>query len=680
VATNGNKLSGETSPYLRQHRDNPVSWWPWGEAALAEAVRLDRPILLSVGYAACHWCHVMAHESFENPDTARLMNDLFINIKVDREERPDIDMVYQSALAMLGQHGGWPLTMFLTPAAEPFWGGTYFPPTQQFGRPAFADVLQQVAAVYRGQRDSVEKNVAALRDGLDKLSAPPPGAGLRTDVFEAVASSAFRLIDPIRGGTADAPKFPQPTFFRLLWRAYRRTGAALFRDAVTLTLDALCQGGIYDHLAGGFARYSTDVDWLVPHFEKMLYDNALLVDLLTEVWLVTGGPLYAQRIAETIDWLLTDLLVADPQTGTAAFASAFDADSEGEEGRYYVWQYDEIAAVLGDDAPPFCTTYGVTPSGNWEGRSILHRRREAGIDDADRAAFLAACRARLLARRRDRVPPQRDDKVLADWNGLTIEALARASVAFDRHDWLDAACSAYRFVSQAMQGDGRLVHTWCAGRAAHPAVLEDYANMARAALTLYEVTGDATCLTQAREWVATLDRFYWDTEAGGYFVVASDTRDILVRPKSIADHAVPSGNGVMVEVLARLFYLTGDARCLQRAEQLTTLFSGENQQYLLGVPGLLTAYEWLSQPVSQVVILGSADDPATQRLRRAALLAPSPLKVVQTLADPTTLPTSHPAAGKTALDGRPAAYVCVGQTCGLPLHEPAALRAALTLT
>ena len=680
MTTVGNRLGRETSPYLQQHRNNPVHWWPWGEAALAEAARLDRPILLSVGYAACHWCHVMAHESFEDPEIAQLMNQLFINIKVDREERPDVDMVYQSALAMLGQQGGWPLTMFLTPAAEPFWGGTYFPPNQSYGRPAFPDVLQQVAAIFRDQPDKVTKNVTALREGLDKLSSPPSGSGLTPAMAEDVAAAALRLVDPIRGGTAGAPKFPQPTFIRHLWRAYRQTRATMFREGVLLTLDAICQGGIYDHLAGGFARYSTDVNWLVPHFEKMLYDNALLVDLLTEVWLATGSPLYAQRVDETIAWLLADLRVNDPASGTAAFASAFDADSEGEEGRYYVWNQEAIEAILADDAPAFCDAYAVSPGGNWEGRNILHRRRDAGDDAPALATFLAQCRARLLGRRRERVPPLRDDKVLADWNGLTIEAIARAAIAFDRPEWLDAALSAYRFVTEAMRADDRLFHSWCGGRAAHPGVLEDYANMARAALTLFEVTGEAACLAQARTWVDTLDRYYWDSEGSGYFVAASDTADLLVRPKSIADHAVPSGNGVMVEVLARLYFLTGDASTLQRAEQLTTLFSGQNQQYLLGIPGLFTAYAWLSQPVSQVIILGAATDPATRLLSQAALTAPNPLKTVQTIADSSTLPATHPAAGKTLVDGRPTAYVCVGQRCGLPLHEAAALRDALTLT
>ncbi|MFO1152554.1 MAG: thioredoxin domain-containing protein [Rhodospirillales bacterium] len=680
IAPAENLLVHETSPYLRQHKDNPVHWRPWGEPALAEAVALDRPILLSIGYAACHWCHVMAHESFEDPQIASRMNEQFVSVKVDREERPDIDTLYQSALAMLGEPGGWPLTMFLTPAGEPFWGGTYFPPTARFGRPGFADVLDQVATVYHRQPDTIAKNVAALKDGLVKLGHPEPGPGLKPGTLDEIATMALRIVDPFAGGTSGAPKFPQPTFFRFLWRAARRTGSPLFADAVALTLDAVCQGGIYDHVGGGFARYATDAIWLVPHFEKMLYDNALLVDLLTEVWLATGRPLYAQRVAETIDWLLADMRVSgdagegdgagDGQESPFAFASAFDADSEGEEGTYYVWTTAEIQALLGPDAAPFNAAYGVTPHGNWEGRSILHRRRDAPPDPPDLAAVLARGRAALLAARRLRVPPLRDDKVLADWNGLMIDALARAAVAFDRAEWLVAARAAFAFVGERMSRGDRLFHTWCAGRAAHPGLLEDYIHMARAALTLCEVSSEASYLAAAQEWVATLDRHHWDEVQGGYFVSADDTRDILMRTKSIADHAVPSGNGVAVEVLARLYLLTGDEEYRRRADRIATLFSGDNAQYLLGISGLLTAWEWLAGDVVQVVIVGRLDDPTVAALRRTALTAARPLLTVQTVADGGDLPTLHPAHGKTPVDGRSAVYVCIGARCGLPLLDP----------
>jgi len=458
-------------PNLLQHRDNPVHWRPWGPDALAEARQEGKPILLSIGYAACHWCHVMAHESFENQEIADLMNGLFVNIKVDREERPDVDTIYQAALAMMGEHGGWPLTMFLTPEGEPFFGGTYFPPAPRFGRPAFPDVLQRVAEAYKTQPDAVQKNVQSLRGGLAKLSQPEAGKGFPADVLEQTAAAALRLIDPLHGGTVGAPKFPQPVFFRFLWRAYLCSGSTLFRDAVLITLSRLCQGGIYDHLGGGFARYSVDSVWLVPHFEKMLYDNALLVDLLTEAWTETRDPRFAERTGETVAWALTDLrTAAEVDAADFAFASAFDADSEGVEGKYYVWTEAEIDALLGDDAPTFKAAYDVTLDGNWEGATILNRTSDRDSADPDREHRLAACRTTLLAARAGRVPPQRDDKVLADWNGLMIVALARAAAALDQPSWLEAATQCFAFVRNRMQQDGRLLHTWCAGRARHAAV------------------------------------------------------------------------------------------------------------------------------------------------------------------------------------------------------------------
>ncbi len=678
-----NLLAAETSPYLLQHKDNPVHWRPWGAPALAEAARLGRPILLSVGYSACHWCHVMAHESFEDPAIADLMNALFVNIKLDREERPDIDTLYQSALALMGEQGGWPLTMFLTPAGAPFWGGTYFPPEPRYGRPGFADVLRQVAAIWHQAPDKITDNVGKLTDALQRLATPQPGGGLSMAVLDETAAAALRLIDPLRGGTVGAPKFPQPVLFRLLWRAHKRTGAALFGNAVTLTLDRLARGGIYDHLGGGFARYATDVDWLVPHFEKMLYDNALLVGLMAEVWRDTGDPLLAARIDETIAWVLADLRVDDPTGESFAFASALDADSAGAdgshaEGAYYVWTAAEIDALLGADAGAFKAAYAVTPAGNWEGRSILHRshRRGAATDPAGEA-LLADCRRRLLAARRRRTPPGRDDKVLADCNGLMITALVEAAEAFARPDWLAAATSAFAFVRRHLMGDdGRLRHVWCAGTARHAAVLEDYANSSRAALALFEATGERAFLEAARAWVAIANDLYWDGDGCGYFQSAHDTDDVFVRPKVITDHAVPSGNGTMLEVLARLAHITGDADAHARAGLLERLLSGDKTQYLLSIPQALTAWELLANAVV-VVIIGAPDDPATLELRRTARAHAGPLGIVARFAADEGPAEGHPAFGKTAINGRPTAYVCSGARCGLPLTTAADLRQAL---
>jgi hypothetical protein len=672
-----NLLSRETSPYLLQHKDNPVHWQPWGKETLAEAKRQNKPVLLSIGYAACHWCHVMAHESFENAKIAAVMNDLFVNIKVDREERPDIDNIYQSALALMGQQGGWPLTMFLTPTGEPFWGGTYFPPTAKYGRPGFPDLLRGVSEAYNNQPETIEKNVAALRDGLSKLTQPPPGNGLTLQAVDETAGLALRMIDALRGGTAGAPKFPQPIFFRFLWRAYKRTKVALFRNAVTTTLDAMAQGGIYDHVGGGFARYSTDEAWLVPHFEKMLYDNALLIDLMTEVWQDTGNPLYEARIRETIAWALNDLRVDDVENGTFAFASALDADSEGVEGKYYVWSEAEIDSLLGNDSPLFKQTYDVTSQGNWEGATILNRSKATALASKATEAKLAECRAKLLAVRAPRIPPGRDDKVLADWNGLMITALANASVVFDNPSWLDHAKAVFSFVTTNMEIDGRLRHVWCAGRAAHSAVLDDYANMARAALALYEVTGDRGYLAKAETWVNTVDRHYWDEAGGGYFLSADETEDVISRPKTVADNATPSGNGIMAEVLARMFHLTGNDAYRQRADQLIRLFSGDSPQYLFSIPGLLSSFEFLANS-TQIAIIGNPDQPETLALRNAVFGAAVPVKVVSLLAPGQSLPEIHPAHGKAPVEGKPTAYVCVGTVCGLPLTDPVELRRRLS--
>ena len=660
-----NLLAGETSPYLLQHKDNPVHWRPWGHQALAEARRRNKPILLSIGYSACHWCHVMAHESFEHEATAALMNENFVNIKVDREERPDIDAIYQTALALLGEHGGWPLTMFLTPEGKPFWGGTYFPPTRLFGRPALADVLAGVTDAFDRKRDQVANTATSLTDAIAKQSRQPAGNDLTPDRLEHAASAALGLVDPVRGGTSGAPKFPQPALFRFLWRAFRRTGSPRFRDAVTVTLDGMCQGGIYDHLGGGFARYATDDAWLVPHFEKMLYDNAQLVELLTEAWQTTQKPLYAARLRHTIGWALAEMRLAG-----GAFASALDADSEGVEGKYYVWSAEQIDAVLGPEAASFKQAYDVTPEGNWEGHTILNRSH-AG-DETEAEAALAGCRERLLEVRRGRVPPGRDDKVLADCNGLMIAALARAGAVFAEPAWGAAAEATFAFVGTHMSDGERLLHSWCAGRAGHVAVLDDYAQMARAALVLFEVSGQRSYLDRARAWVGVLDRLYRDGEGGGYFFTSEDADDVIARAKTAHDGATPSGNGTMVEVLTRLFYLTGETAWRDRAAEIVGALAGESPDRLINQPSLLAGFE-LAQRAQQVVVIGASGEAATGALLGAARTAAAPLAVVLHLEPGGEAPPGHPAAGKDQLGGVPTAYVCEGQTCDLPITDAAAL-------
>ena len=663
-----NRLGEETSPYLLQHKDNPVHWQPWGAEALAAAKAQDKPILLSIGYAACHWCHVMAHESFENPEIAARMNDLFVNIKVDREERPDLDAIYQHALALMGEQGGWPLTMFLTPDGEPFWGGTYFPPEQRWGRPGFAQVLEAMSNAYAQKRDDVAKNVVALREALQKLGRPERGGGIGRDVRDRIAERLLRESDQLHGGIGTAPKFPQTGVLELLWRAWKRTGQAPYRDAVVKALDAMSQGGIYDHLGGGFARYSTDARWLVPHFEKMLYDNAELVDLLTVVWQETKSPLYRERVDETLGWVSREMV-----TREGGFASSLDADSEHEEGKFYVWLEPEIDRVLGERAGLFKRFYDVTPEGNWEGKNILNRSGRPQRADEETERELAACRARLLQAREKRVRPGWDDKVLTDWNGLMIAAMANAGTVYERPVWIETARCAFDFIRREMVvDDGRLLHSSRAGRARHPASVDDYANLCRAAVALHEATGDETFLSQARDWIAVLDRYYWDEAEGGYFFAAKDTEGLIARAKTAADSAVPAGNGTLVGVLTRLAILTGEEAYSRRAEAIVGTFSGEVARNFFPLATLLNNVELLEKPL-QIVIVRERNDPLFQSLLRAVYNVSLPNRVVLTLPPGASLPASHPAHGKGLVDGKPAAYICDGPICSLPISDPDSL-------
>ena len=679
AATGENRLATETSPYLLQHKDNPVHWHPWDETALTLARETDKPILLSVGYAACHWCHVMAHECFENSDIADLMNREFINIKVDREERPDIDAIYQSALALLGEHGGWPLTMFLTPDAEPFWGGTYFPPTPRFGRPGFPQVLQGIAGVYRAEPEKVAQNVGALKSALTKLSTNNSGTPLSLESITNIAEQIVRQFDPFEGGMGTAPKFPQPSILKLLWRAWKRTGSEPFRQAVELTLTKMCQGGIYDHLGGGFARYSVDNHWLVPHFEKMLYDNAQLIQCLTWAWQDTGNPLYDVRVRETVNWVLREMIADADDAGTPAkaFAATLDADSEGEEGKFYVWSEAEIDRLLGAEASSFKETYDVTAAGNWEGRTILNRSRSGGLKDEECERNLALSREKLLAARAERVRPGWDDKVLADWNGLMIAALAEAARVFRQPDWLGAAETAFDFVARECTNQGRLRHSWRRGRLRHPATLDDYANMAEAAIALYEATAKKTYLAGAEAWIEVLDHHYWDQEQGGYFFTADDTTGLLVRSKSIQDNATPSGNATLIGVLAKLFFLTGKEPFRQRAEALVESFSGEAARNAFPLATFLAQSEFLMEPL-QVVIVGEPGQPETNALLFSVYEHCLPNRVLMVISPDESLPEGHPAQGRGQIDGKVTVYICRGMSCSLPITEPESLAAFLT--
>ncbi|WP_370156242.1 thioredoxin domain-containing protein [Ferrovibrio sp.] len=676
-----NNLDRAASPYLQQHRDNPVHWQVWGPQALAAAQAADRPILLSVGYAACHWCHVMAHESFENPEIAAVMNRLFVNIKVDREERPDIDAIYMNALHLLGEQGGWPLTMFLTPKGEPFWGGTYFPARPAFGRPGFTEVLEKVSEAYHDNRTAIAQNVKMLVGGLRNLAKPQSRdrLALSTEVLDQVAAQLLTHVDPGQGGIGGAPKFPQTGLFDLLWRHYLRSGSADAKQAVVTTITQMAQGGIYDHLGGGFARYSTDAEWLAPHFEKMLYDNAQLLAHMALVEAETQDPLLRARIEETVGWLLREMIAGDANGG-GGFAATQDADSEGEEGRFYVWQKAEIDALLGAAAPLFCAAYDVTEQGNWEHKTILRRSRDPVLKDAATEAKLAAARAVLFAAREKRVKPGWDDKVLADWNGLMIAAMAGLALQYDRPDWLAAAERAWGFVTGTMAvGDDRLGHSWRAGQLVFPGLLDDYAAMMGAGLALFEATGNPDYLAQAKRWGETVEAGYADAVNGGYFLTARDAETLVARTRTAADNATPSGNGQLVGVFARLWYLTGEIAWRERAQSLLDAFAGDVARNFFPMAAYLNGFDLFANAV-QVAIIGRRGEPETEALLRAAYTVSVPNRILQVVAPDAALPETHPATGKTQIDGRATAYVCIGATCGLPVTSPGELAASLKAT
>ncbi len=669
-----NLLDQETSPYLLQHKDNPVHWMPWGEGALNRARTEDRPILLSVGYAACHWCHVMAHESFEDIAIAELMNDLFINIKVDREERPDLDAIYQSAINMLGEQGGWPLTVFLTPDGVPFWGGTYFPPTSRYGRPGFSNILKQISGIYHNDRGKIDQNAAALGSALSELGKSDKPGSLTPEKSQAAADAALDIVDYTLGGTAGAPKFPQPTFFRFLWHSYLGTRKARAHEAVMVTLENICQGGIYDHLGGGFSRYSVDDQWLAPHFEKMLYDNALLIELLADVWRTERTPLFAERIHETVDWMIRDLSVS--HGGSVALASAFDADSEGVEGKFYVWSADEIDNTLGDNASLFRSVYDVSEHGNWEGHNILNRRVGDTETVAPHSAVLKKCREALLAIRTKRVSPQRDDKMLADWNGMAIAALVRAGTLLGVAEWIVIAQTIFTFVDENLKVGDRLLHTWCAGSARHPAVIDDYANMARAALALYQVTGESVYLARAIQWVGVANTHYWDDASGGYFLAADDTSHLIVRTKIVFDNATPSGNGVMLDVLARLYLITGDTIYRDRADALVAALAPQDPRGLMNQPSLAVGFDVLTGAHQVVIAANSRSDKLAQEIFEAAVHGAPPGAVISWVFPDTVVADNHPATGKAMINGAATAYICMGSVCGLPIQNPNEIKTA----
>ncbi len=560
-----NRLGDTASPYLRQHAENPVHWWPWSANAFAEAEARNVPVHLSIGYAACHWCHVMAGESFSDPAIAALLNDRFVNIKVDREERPDIDQIYMKALHAMGEQGGWPLTMFISPDGEPFWGGTYFPPEPRWGRPGFPQLLESISAAWQRGDETIATNRKALVDHLSQTGGTVGGNGSLPDkaILDRSAEWLLSIWDHDKGGIRGAPKFPMSPVLELLSRAaVRNDRDNRFQDAVMTTLTGLCSGGIYDHLAGGFARYSVDEKWLVPHFEKMLSDNGQLLWLIALHQPNAGGNLLHDRMTETADWLIRGM-----QLPGGGFAASLDADTGHEEGLTYVWTKPEVDHVLGPDSQFFCEHYDVTDSGNWDGKSILNRLVPGQPVYAETATEdrLRSLRARLLDVRNKRSQPARDEKVLADWNGVTITALTRAFEITGQQCYLEAAQKAFHFITGSMQQSGRLCHAWCDGRITATGLATDYAQMIRAAIALHAATNASDYLQQAEDWFSQAADDY--TDSGTVYLTPADT-DLIVRPVSVHDEAMPAAAGILVQVAMPLFMLTGTGHYRATAEAI----------------------------------------------------------------------------------------------------------------
>jgi uncharacterized protein YyaL (SSP411 family) len=677
-----NRLADETSPYLLQHRDNPVDWYPWGPEAMERARAEDRPILLSVGYSACHWCHVMAHESFEDEATARLMNELYVNVKVDREERPDVDSVYMTAVQQMTQHGGWPMTVFLTPDGAPFYGGTYFPPEPRHGMPAFQQVLAAVAEAYHERRGDVEKSAAELRDVLQQgsLARPTPGK-LEPGVLDRAYRGLASRFDPRHGGFGGAPKFPQPMLLDFMLRQWKRADDPQALRMVEQTLRRMAAGGMYDHLGGGFHRYSVDARWLVPHFEKMLYDNALLSRAYLHGWMATGHEPYRRVVEQTLGYVLREM--TSPE---GAFYSAQDADSEGEEGRFYVWSADEVDALLGpEEGALFRGYYDVTEEGNFEGSNILHAERpiaqaarEAGVTEERLHDVVERGRDVLYSARSKRVWPGRDDKVLTAWNAMMVHSLAEAGRATGRTEWISAAARCADFLLAELRPAGRLLRTWKDGRAKIDAFLEDHALLADALLALYEATFEPRRLDEARALAdAMLERF-WNEEEGAFYDTAADAEKLVVRPRDLFDNATPSGNSVAVGVLLKLGRILGEPRYAQVGRRVLESLVEVSGRVPMGFGHLLCAMDFELATPREVAFIGTPGEAETDALTRVAARAYLPNTVVVLGrgggGEEPAIPLLE---GRGRVDGRPAAYVCERYACRRPVTEPAELAAEL---
>ncbi|HUB85224.1 MAG TPA: thioredoxin domain-containing protein [Rhizomicrobium sp.] len=670
-----NQLDQQSSPYLLLSKDMPVHWRPWGPEALAEAQATGKPIHLSVGYTACHWCHVMNAESYADPEFAALLNENFVNIKVDREERPDIDQLYQTSLSLLGSQGGWPLTMFLTPAGDAFAGGTYMPPVERQGAPSFRTVVDNVLRVYREQPERLAQVAQEMTTKYAELWNRDLRGPLDPAPVDQAAIRIGQRYDIFFGGLLGIPKFPNMPHIELLFRAFLRTGMAPFAIQAQTSLANISMGGIYDHVGGGLHRYATDERWLLPHFEKMLNDNALYIDTLLLHWQYDRNPLYQARIEETVAWMLRDMMVAE------GFASSIDADSEGEEGKYYLWSEAEIdAALAGTFTQKFKQVYNVAAQGPVRGKNVLCRigaQSVFNLSQADEALFKKQ-REMLLAARSKRVAPLRDDKVLADWNGMAIAALANAGAAMRKTEWTVAAMRAFEFVEKTLGDGDRLYHSWCEGKRQHIGFADDYAHMARAALALWQATNDPKYLARAKSWAHELNEHFWDSQNGGYFFSADEADPLNGRIRSVYDVTQPCANGIMPAVLAKLFMVTLDPAYRERTNAALDAFSGEVSRSYISMTAFLKSLETVIEGL-QIVIIGPVNNPKTHELVSAVRGRALPNALLLLIDPAQTLPEGHPAFGKTMDGGRPTAYICQRNGCSAPITNPVTLSQALQL-
>ena len=670
-----NRLAQATSPYLLQHAENPVDWHPWGEEALASARELDRPILLSIGYSACHWCHVMAHESFEDPATAAVMNELFVNIKVDREERPDLDRIYQAAHQLLsGRPGGWPLTMFLSPADQmPFFGGTYFPPEPRHRLPAFRDLLRSIAQAYREQRREIDGQRDAMLDALSSLTPKlGPETALDSGPLEQARQQLSASYDARYGGFGEAPKFPHPASLEFLLRHWQATALAGQPDGgalemATHTLERMALGGVNDQLGGGFYRYSVDERWEIPHFEKMLYDNAQLLALYLDAWQATGRPLFRRTAEATADWLLREM-----QAPEGGYYSSLDADSEGAEGLFYLWRPEPArAALTTEEWELFAPLHGLDQKPNFEGQWHL-KRTEDELEEGQQA-LLASARAKLLAQRETRVRPGRDDKVLTSWNALTIKGMARAGRILGRADYLKSAERALAFLRHTHWRDGRLLATSRDGRAQLAAYLDDHAFLIDALLELLQARWSSADLAWLQALAALLLKRFEDRDQGGFFFTADDQEVLIQRPKPLGDEATPAGNGVAARALLRLGHLLGDGRYLEAAERCLLLAWDQLKQIPYAHCSLLAALDEYLEPGETLLLRGQATELAPWQTRLDLGYAPRRLG----LAIPADADGLPQALAERAPRSGPVAYLCSGASCAPPIETLAALETAL---